>query len=470
MKYFGTAGIRGEYPSFVSPELAFRVGLAVARFINDPSSTINVAWDTRTTSKLLALSAASGALAGGSKALFLGLLPTPALAYSVPKLNSKAGIMVTASHNPPKDNGLKVFDEKGMEYTERKEESVEELIEHDGNVVVSWDKVGDLGFNDGILQEYIEDLYSRFSNQSPTLELNIIVDCANGSGSLVTPILLRMLGAKVYSLNCNPDGFFPGRYPEPRPDVLQPFQGLLASLNAHLYFAHDGDADRLGVMTRRYGFLKQDYVIALYALDKLSDKRGGKIIVSPDVGNSVYQIAERHGAEVIVGKLGKLHEKLAEHPDALLVAEPWKLIDPQWGPWVDGVYQAAYLLNIVYRNRMTLDDLVELVPRFYWARGDILYSSHQEKNLVYQESALHLQAMSERVRDILRIDGIRITFEDGSWVLIRASGTEPKIRFYLEAGEKARFVELKERVMNLVKGVSEKLKIKIQDIKVNEGY
>ncbi len=469
MKYFGTAGIRGEYPHFVSPELAFRVGLALSAYLNE-NSNINVAWDSRTTSQLLALSVASGIMAGGSKALLLGMLPTPALAYSVRKLGSKAGVIITASHNPPKDNGLKIFDEKGMEYTESKEEKIEELIEKSDNLKLPWNKVGSFAIHDGMLQEFLDDIYHRFSNITPSLQLNVIVDCANGSGSYATPVILRKLGVKVHSLNCNPDGFFPGRYPEPRPDVLMPFHSLLSSLNAQMYLAHDGDADRLSVMTPRHGFLKQDYLIAIYALDKLSEKRRGKIIVSPDVGNSVYEIAERFSAEIIVWKLGKLHEKLVEHPDAILIAEPWKLIDPQWGPWVDGVYQSAYLVSILYKNKMNLDNLVELIPRYYWARGDVAYSSHQEKNNVYSIAITKISELGSNVRDIVRIDGVRVNFNDDSWVLLRASGTEPKIRFYLEAKTKERFQELKDKTLSIIKKSTESSEAKIIDIKINEGY
>jgi len=468
VKYFGTAGIRGRYPSFVSPDLAFRLGVSVANHVGRGSS-INIAWDTRTSSKLLALSAASGVMAGGSNAMILGILPTPALAFSVPRTRAKAGIMITASHNPPHDNGLKVFDDRGMEYTEKREEKIEELMEKWKEGLVEWSEVGDFSFVEEALQLYVEELVARFEPLRDRQQISVVVDCANGAASNVTPLVLRKLGARVYSVNCNHDGFFPGRHPEPRPDVLLPFKGLLDELGAEMYLAHDGDADRLGVMTPKHGFVKQDYLIAIYAMSKLREKKG-KIIISPDVGNSVYDVAEELGGEVVVWKLGKLHEKLEEHPDAVLVAEPWKLIDPTWGPWVDGIYQAAFLLSIVSTRRERLDDIIESIPRYYWARGDASFSSHAEKSSVYSSLVQILESIRGPAKSVLKIDGLRVSFDDASWFLVRASGTEPKIRFYLEAKTKTRFEAIKGEILAALKQATELQRVKLVELKVNEGY
>lgn len=469
MRFFGTAGIRGEYLSFVNHELAYGLGVAVSEHTRGSRKPVNVGWDTRTTSPLLALSTAAGLMAGGSDVVLLGLVPTPVLAYSVPKLGSKAGVMITASHNPPKDNGLKVFDERGVEYTREREEELERLIAGYHDYLRPWDSVGSLSWNNDVAQRYVEDLLTFFGDARPTMDVRLAVDCANGAASGLTPMVLRFLGAKVFSLNCNPDGFFPGRYPEPRPDVLEPFREVVERLGVDALLAHDGDADRLGVLAPGIGFVKQDYLIALYAAHKLKAKKG-KVIVSPDVGNAVRRVVEEYGGSLVVGRLGKLHEKVTETPDAVLAAEPWKLIDPDWGYWVDGIFQAAYLLNVMYAERKKLGELIAAIPRFYWLRGDISVDSAARKWAIYEDAAGALESEARGVARALRIDGLRLDFDDESWVLIRASGTEPKIRVYMEATSRARFNELKEWVISKVRGSAARLGATITEIKLNEGY
>lgn len=447
-RLFGTAGIRGPYLERVSPLLAYRVGLAVANHVGG-RGTVTLGHDVRLTSPLLARMVAAGLMAGGMDTLHLGIVPTPVLAYSVPHTSSKAGVIITASHNPPPDNGLKVFQSTGMEYTERMEEELESLILGDWESLhVSWDRVGRTVEARHLGEEYIEDLYSRFASE-PRRRPRVAVDCANGAASSYTPRLARMLGAKVSSINCHEDGYFPGRTPEPRPDVIEPFLEPVGLLGAELLLAHDGDADRLAVAVPGRGFVKQDRLIALYAKLKLTDRRG-KIIVSVDVGRAVVDVAERYGGRVLRAKLGKTHEKLLEHPDALLAAEPWKLIDPSWGPWVDGIYQAALIVSQLAGGGGALDELLRDIPD---------YPSVRRSYRVREEAK---EAAVERVFEELRsrfgdraeentLDGLRLDFEDGSWVLVRASGTEPKIRLYAEAMDRRRLEELVGEVERLIR-------------------
>lgn len=331
-RLFGTAGIRGRYLEKVTPELAYRVGLSVASYVGGYGSA-TVGYDIRTTSPLLAQLVAAGLMAGGLDAIDVGMAPTPVLAYSVPKTKSRAGIMVTASHNPPPDNGLKVFDSEGMEYTLAMENDLEELI-FNGDVRklhAPWDRVGRLVEGHEVIEEYVYDLLEVMTVDRPKIDLRVAVDCANGTASNVTPRVLRMIGVnKVVSFNCHHDGFFPGRHPEPRPDTIRPYISAASTLNIHSLLSHDGDADRLAIAVPGIGFIKQDLIIALFSWWKLRDRKG-TIVVSVDVGLEVEEIVERMGGRLVRSKLGKLHEKLRDTPGVLLAAEPWKLIDPSWG-------------------------------------------------------------------------------------------------------------------------------------------
>jgi len=438
-RLFGTAGIRGRYLSRVTPELAYRLGLAVAYYVGG-SGTATVGHDVRTTSPLLAQLAAAGLMAGGVDAIYIGTVPTPVVAYSVPATHGRAGIIVTASHNPPPDNGLKVVDSNGMEYTESMERDLEGLILDDSaglRMHASWDRVGRLVMGYEIQSRYIRDMAERLEPQRHARTPKIAVDCANGAASLVTPHILRRLGVDVVSINCHPDGTFPGRTPEPRNDVLEPYARSVEILGVEALMAHDGDADRLAIVLPGYGFVKQDLLIALFAKEKLRD-RTGTVIVSVDVGLEVEEVVENMGGRLVRSKLGKIHERLRDAPGAVLAAEPWKLIDPEWGLWVDGIYEAALISKITIESRKSLREMLRELPFYPSARISILVPDDDSKRKLYE-------AVRERMIDtytryepstIFELDGTRIEWGDGNWVLVRMSGTETKLRLYMQSRDR----------------------------------
>ncbi len=459
-RLFGTAGIRATYLKTITPTLAFNLGLSIAKYTGNKGD-IAVGYDTRTTSPLLAMSLASGAMSGGLNVKFLRLTPTPVVAYSTRKMRANAGVVVTASHNPPIDNGFKVFDHNGMEYTVSMELKLEELIHNvNDDYYVPWDRVGSLDDVD-LLNEYIDELLGKI-NPRARREPKIIVDCANGTAYNVTPIVLRAMGAKIFTTNCQPDGFFPGREPEPRPDVLDYLNKLLRDLNAELALAHDGDADRLSVITRKGGFIRQDRIIALFAKLKLEKHGGGLIISSIDTGRVLDDIVERYNGKIIRWKLGKTHEKLKENPNALLAAEPWKLIDPEWGLWVDGIYQASIIGKLVIENN-ALDELLRDIPDYPIARFSIKVND-KSRDKMYNAIIEKLLQHYKNPLNVTDIDGIRLDFEDRSWILVRKSGTEPKIRFYMEALTLNKLKEMIKDVLNIINDAAKREGIEVRKI------
>lgn len=445
-RLFGTAGIRGPYMRALSPELAFKVGLALATHVGGKGSAC-VGYDTRTTSPLLALSVSAGLMAGGLDVNMLGLVPTPVLAYSIPHTRSSCGVIVTASHNPPTDNGLKCFSSEGMEYTTSMELELEDVILGGGFKYAEWDHVGRLIEAHEVLEHYVEDLYERFAVREGEA-VKVVVDCANGSASHVTPRLLRMLGAKVVSINSHPDGFFPGRHPEPRPDVLSYLGHVVKALGAAAGLAHDGDADRLAVIAEDGSFIYNDRVIAFFAKLKLQDKKG-TVITSIDTSFVVDEVVERYGGKVVRTRLGKTHEKLKEVGDVVLAAEPWKIIDPSWGPWVDGVYQAVAITSMLVKTGLTISKLFEDIPSYPQERFSIPVPEDRKHDIIAR--------VHERMREEFKgyvsewdFDGLRLNLDDGSWVLARASGTEPKIRGYCEARSLKRLKEISGKLRRIM--------------------
>ena len=466
-RLFGTAGIRGRYLETVTPELAYKIGLVVAAYVGRQGSAV-IGHDVRTTSPLLAHMAAAGLMAGGLDALYMGVAPTPIVAYSVPRSRSRAGVMVTASHNPPPDNGLKVFDHDGMEYTVPMEENLEELI-FNGDLKkfhADWDKVGSLISAEEYVEDYIRSLVSGLETSGRDASwLKIAIDCANGAASWVTPRVLRSMGVgRIVSFNCHPDGTFPGRHPEPRPDVLSGFISSAEGLNLHALLAHDGDADRLAVAIPGFGFMKQDLLIALYAMYKLRDKKG-VIIVSVDVGLEVEEVVEKMGGKLVRAKLGKLHEKLKEIPAALLAAEPWKLIDPSWGPWVDGIYQAALLVKIAAEEKATPLDLLMRLPFYPSARVSIKLAKNSDKYKLYESVISRvLSELAKGDHKIDTLDGVKLVYEDRSWLLLRPSGTEPKIRFYAQAPDRGRLETLIHKLREIILEEAKKYDIVVSGV------
>lgn len=453
MRLFGTSGIRGIYPKEITPELMLKLGLTLASYLGGRGDFL-VGGDCRLTTQVLKMALTSGLIAGGVNVFDAGLIPLPVLTYGIVKHSLSGGAYVTASHNPPEHNGVKIFDRRGLELSSEDEEIIEGLITEGKFKYVDWSSVGRYSELPGLIDEYLEDLSSRLTPKESRKKVRVVIDTANCATSLVTPKLLTNLGCEVITLNSSIDGRFPGREPEPRPDVLQPYLRFVKELNVDLFLAHDGDGDRLAVIEPTEGFIKQDRLIALMFKYKLME-RSGKVVASIDCGNAVKEVVRRFNGELIISKLGKIHETLVKS-NALIAAEPWKLIDPSWGYWIDSIYQAGLIVKIMVEEGRTLRELLSDIPNYPQARYSIKVPQEVKLGL-YQYLRDYLMSNLPSNAEVLSIDGLRVDYEDSSWVLVRPSGTEAKVRIYAEARDLSR---LKELVNNLLNVCREYLKVR----------
>lgn len=453
MRLFGTSGIRGIYPKEVTPELMLKLGLTLASYLGGRGDFL-VGGDCRLTTQVLKMTLTSGLIAGGVNVFDAGLIPLPVLTYGIVKHSLSGGAYVTASHNPPEHNGVKIFDRRGLELSSEDEEVIEGLVSEGRFKYVDWSSVGRYSELPGLIDEYLEDLSSRLTPKESRKKVRVVVDTANCATSLVTPKLLTNLGCEVITLNSSIDGRFPGREPEPRPDILQPYLRFVKELNVDLFLAHDGDGDRLAVIEPTEGFIKQDRLIALMFKYKLME-RPGKVVASIDCGNAVKEVVRRFNGELIISKLGKIHETLVKS-NALIAAEPWKLIDPSWGYWIDSIYQAGLIVKIMIEEGKTLRELLSDIPNYPQARYSIRVPQEVKLGL-YQYLRDYLMSNLPSNAEVLSIDGLRVDYEDSSWVLVRPSGTEAKVRIYAEAKDLSR---LKELVNNLLNVCREYLKVR----------
>ena len=435
MSLFGTAGIRGPTVSRVTPELALAVGRAVgtdARAMDDGSPTVVVARDGRETGPALAAALEAGLESAGVAVRRAGVLPTPALAFAS---RGRRGVMVTASHNPPADNGLKLFHD-GQEYGDDAEARIESRIK-DEPEPTAWNEWGAAERIDP-LADYRETVMAYAREHGSALDrLSVVVDCGNGMAGQATPQVLEALGASVTALNANVDGSFPARGSKPTPETLGDIREFLADGDADLGFAHDGDADRIVVLDSSGEIVHEDTIVAVLAerYTRASDASDPVVVTTPNASSRIDDRVEAAGGRVERVRLGALHEgvraaQAAGTADTRVVfaAEPWKHVHPEHGPWIDGVASAAVLARLVAADG--LDALRNPIRELPYRKVS-LDCPDDRKAAVMERLAT---ALPEEFPDgeASTDHGVRIDLADG-WVLVRPSGTEPKVRIYAES-------------------------------------
>ncbi len=438
MDLFGTAGIRGPARERVTPELALSVGRAVAA----DGHEVVVARDGRTTGAGLAAALTGGLLSGGAEVRRAGVLPTPALAFAA---RDRHGVMLTASHNPPPDNGIKVF-EDGVEYDRASERAIEERVAADA-ATAQWNEWGDVERID-VLEDYREGVaeYARDFG-APLDGLRVVVDCGNGMSALATPQVLRALGADVDALNANVDGHFPGRESKPTAETLTDQRAFLEESDADLGIAHDGDADRVVVLDSDGEVVHEDTVVAMLAerYVRESDAPDPVVVTTPNASARIDERVQAADGRVERVRLGALHEGIArarregdDGTEVVFAAEPWKHVHTAWGGWIDGVASAAVIARLVAAAG-GLAPLRESVTERPYRKVSV------ECPDAAKEDAMGLvgQRLPEQFEDVT-VDtdyGVRIQLPDASWVLVRPSGTEPYVRVYAESEDVDALVE-----------------------------
>lgn len=437
-KLFGTSGIRGKIGSEVTCELALNVGKSLAWSLGN-QGTVVIGYDTRTTNKMLDQAITAGLLESGVNVIKIGLVPTPLVGYATDKLNADAGIMLTASHNPSQYNGIKIWNKNGMAYTSAQEAEIEEIYAEKSYESVTWDKVGKLTVNDEIKGQYIDDLVNMVNIKKG---LKVVIDCASGAGSEISPLVFRKAGCEVTTLNSQPDGFFPGRNPEPNAENLQTLMKTVVAVGADLGIAHDGDADRMITVDEKGNISPFDSLLAL-----ISKEFDGDIVTTVDAGLCMDESVKGEVLRTPVGDVN-VAEVIIEK-NASFGGEPsgtW--LHPDFCMCPDGILSGLRMAEIVSRDGK-LSELLAQIPSYPNIREKITCSK-QAKIKVMENMENLLKEAFEDIRDINSIDGVRLTFDDDSWVLVRPSGTEDYIRITLESRDESRANEIKEKCVKII--------------------
>ena len=433
---FGTRGIRGPIATKVTPELMLKLGQALASYVG--VGKIVVGRDARTSGEMLQHAFVAGALAGGCDVIDVGLVPSPCVAFTVRELGAKAGAVITASHNPPPDNGIALYRSDGVEFLPEEELKLEELIFEKQLKRAGWDSLGSMQRYDAI-PSYLKAIERAVKVRRG---FKVVVDCANGVGAVTTPLLLRELGCKVVTLNSHLDGYFPGHLSEPQPWNLNDLMLTVREVGADLGIAHDGDADRVAMVDERGNFVKHDALIALFAKRAVEAKGGGAIVTSINTSVAIEEVVARAGGQTFRTALGNYSAAMLEH-SACFAGEPGKLIFPEFGPWADGVLVAAKMLEVMSLQRKPSSKIFAANVPDYPMYFEDFACPEERKGEFMQGIRKYLPENVSEVRDVLDIDGFRVNRKNGSWVLVRVSGTEPKARLVVEGRTEAELEALK---------------------------
>jgi phosphoglucosamine mutase len=432
---FGTSGIRGEVGSEVTAELALSVGRALA---SAGYGRVVVGRDVRDSGVVFRDALSAGLRECGAEVVDVGTAATPTVARCVEWCDADAGVAVTASHNPPKDNGLKPLTESGQAFDGARRDRLTSHIEEGEYDLASADRMG--------TERRWEDAHDRhvaaIRDACDRVDgLHVAVDLGNGAGA-VSPAALRDLGARVTTLNGQADGQFPGRPSEPTAETCADLCRFVAATDADLGIAHDGDADRMMAVDENGDFVPGDHLLALFARAAAEE---GDVIPAPlNTSLVVDDALDAVGASVARTKVGDVFvaERIAE-TEAPFGGEPS-------GAWIwpaetrcpDGPLAACRLAEIVHEAG-TLAGLLEEFDDYVTRRESRSYS---DKEAVVRE--VHRRAATA-YDDVDDLDGVRVETDDG-WFLIRASGTQPLVRVTAEARTEERASELIDRAQVLL--------------------
>ncbi|AAB86063.1 phosphomannomutase [Methanothermobacter thermautotrophicus str. Delta H] len=435
-RLFGTSGIRGRFGEKVTLELTAEHRKALATHLGGDGEVV-VGYDTRTSSQLLENALIAGIVECGCDVTRLGMVPTPLVGYAASRLGAAAGVMITASHNPAPYNGIKLWNPDGMAYRPSQERVIESIIHSRDFKRKAWDELGSITTVD-MRDDYVRAVLETVEIKKP---LKVVIDSGCGAASHLSPLIFRKAGCRVITLNSQPDGFFPGRDPEPVPENLSELMETVRSTGADLGIAHDGDADRMVAIDDQGRFASFDKLLALMAREI-----GGKIITTVDASLCVDECLGDRG-EVIRTRVGDVHvaNTIAEE-GARFGGEPsgtW--LHPDFCMCPDGILSALRVAELV-SARGPLSELLEEVPSYPNIR-DKVPCPDEKKDIIMERVAAELSDQFSETSDINTIDGVRISLDDGSWVLVRPSGTEPYIRITLEGKteEKARYIHERTR-------------------------
>ncbi len=448
-RLFGTNGVR--FVPGVSHDLDFVIilGEAIGTYFGE--GEIIVGHDGRVSSPALVNAAVSGLMSSGRNVAEAGLVPTPALQFAVKTLGFRGGVMVTASHNPPQYNGLKVSGPDGVEVPRLDEQRIEKIYSDRSQNRADWKSVGTSRQEPSVVRRYIDGIISRVNAKSISeRKLTVVMDLGNGAQSVAAPYLVEALGCKLITLNSVVDGSFPGRGPEPTPETLRDLSLSVKSSGADLGVAYDGDGDRSMFCDEDGRVLWGDQTGSFLADYILEKHPNGTIVTSVASSQAIDLVAKRHNAKLLRTRVGSVEiaRTILERNAIFGFEENGGCIYRPHIAVRDGGMTTALMLESLASKGMSFSRAFSFaVPKFYQAKTKVEVDKKAVDRVM---KAVERQAEGE----VERVDGVKLWTDEHSWVLVRPSGTEPIVRIFSESSSQEGADLLIRRFTKVVKQAS----------------
>jgi phosphomannomutase/phosphoglucomutase len=432
---FGTNGIREVVGARLTPPLLNAVSEAIAR-VAPPGRPIAIGRDGRTSSPAISALIDGTLRLSGRDVVDLGLLPTPAIQYSVPIQAAGFGVAITASHNPPEYNGIKCFDEHGHSVPPSTERAIEAAMASGPAPGMPYDRIGTSLVDPSGGDRYVKGVMETVDRELVRdRRFTVVLDCGNGATAVTSPELLRRLGCRVITLNGQPDGHFPGRLSEPNPATLRDLVGAVPHLGADLGIAHDGDGDRTIFVDDRGRFVPGERSFALLAREAVRRDGGGTVVTPVSTSRVLEDVLGPVRGTVVYTPVGSPWiTREVERSGAVMGGEEnGGVVFPRFQLARDGAMTAASMLQLLAESGRSLAETLDALPSYSLVKERVPCPPEQARRILPTIA----QDLSSGARQVLTLDGFKI-FTDEGWTLLRCSGTEPIIRIFVETRDAER--------------------------------
>ena len=445
-KYFGTDGIRGIAGESLTADLSFKVGKALGKLLTEKKDhpKVVIGRDTRISCDMIEHALTAGLTSTGVNVMTVGTIPTPAIAYLTKTIETDSGIMISASHNPYQDNGIKIFGPDGFKLTDEQELEIESLIDNSEQIKnASFEKIGKVYGGNELTQKYIQHIKQSISGDLS--DVKIALDCANGATTGVAPFIFGDLEADIETIGCQPNGV--NINDNVGSTKIETISEFVKENNVDVGFAFDGDGDRVLAVDTKGNIVDGDKIMFILAKHlKEQGKLKDNMVVSTVMSNiGFYKAIEENGLQSVKTAVGDRYvvEEMRKNDYSLGGEQSGHIVLMNYATTGDGILTAVKLANIIKTSGKSLEELASEVN-------------------IYPQKLVNIKVVDKKAAmedsDILaECEKVEKELEGNGRILLRASGTENLIRVMVEASSDELTDKYCEQVAKIVR---EKFEVK----------